>query len=62
MNIDVAILGGMGPQAGANYFKILTDLFSTDKGDQEHPQVLLYSNSKQLIEIMTNHTKSLMLA
>ena len=46
MNIDVAILGGMGPQAGANYFKILTDLFSTDKGDQEHPQVLLYSNSK----------------
>ena len=46
MNIDIAILGGMGPQAGANYFKILTDLFSTEKGDQEHPQVLLYSNSK----------------
>ena len=46
MNIDIAILGGMGPQAGANYFKILTDLFSTNKGDQEHPQVLLYSNSK----------------
>ena len=46
MNIDVAILGGMGPQAGANYFKKLTDLFSTNKGDQEHPQVLLYSNSK----------------
>ena len=46
MNIDIAILGGMGPQAGANYFKILTDLFSTEKGDQEHPEVLLYSNSK----------------
>ena len=44
MNIDIAILGGMGPQAGANYFKILTDLFSTEKGDQEHPEVLLYSN------------------
>ena len=31
MNIDIAILGGMGPQAGANYFKILTDFLVQKK-------------------------------
>ena len=46
MEFDIAILGGMGPQAGASYFKLITNIFATDKGDQSHPKILLYSNSK----------------
>lgn len=46
MDFDIAILGGMGPQAGASYFKLLTNIFASKMGDQSHPKILLYSNSK----------------
>lgn len=42
----IGILGGMGPHAGALLVERLTALNHAARRDQDHPRVLLYSNSK----------------
>lgn len=42
----IGILGGMGPHAGALLVERLTALHHAACRDQDHPRVLLYSNSK----------------
>lgn len=42
----IGVLGGMGPHAGALFVERLTALNHAARRDQDHPQVLLYSNSK----------------
>lgn len=42
----IGILGGMGPQAGILLAERLTALNHAARRDQDHPRVLLYSNSQ----------------
>ncbi|WP_186164627.1 aspartate/glutamate racemase family protein [Burkholderia gladioli] len=42
----IGILGGMGPHAGALLVERLTALHHAARRDQDHPRVLLYSNSQ----------------
>lgn len=42
----IGVLGGMGPHAGALLLERLTELNYSARRDQDHPRVLLYSNSK----------------
>lgn len=42
----IGILGGMGPHAGALLVERVTTLNHAARSDQDHPRVLLYSNSQ----------------
>ncbi|MGS0897507.1 aspartate/glutamate racemase family protein [Burkholderia stagnalis] len=42
----IGILGGMGPHAGALLVERVTALNQAARRDQDHPRILLYSNSK----------------
>jgi aspartate racemase len=42
----IGVLGGMGPHAGAHFLQRLIALNDAARRDQDHPRVLLYSNSK----------------
>jgi aspartate racemase len=46
MSAMIGVLGGMGPHAGALLVERLTALNYSARRDQDHPRVLLYSNSK----------------
>lgn len=42
----IGVVGGMGPHAGALFLERLTALNPEARRDQDHPRVLLYSNSQ----------------
>ncbi|MDT8285138.1 MAG: amino acid racemase [Thermovirgaceae bacterium] len=41
----LGILGGMGPAATAEFLRLLADLAVADR-DQDHPQIILFSNPR----------------
>lgn len=43
--IDLAVIGGMGPRATLDFATKLTSLFENPVGDQQHPDMLIYSKA-----------------